>query len=239
MYNVNLIINALSEIKIHRDIDSLLSQKLIEVQDAERERIAIDLNEVVNQILYAAKLRIELTLQTLKEKTGLEVFDEIEESGHLLEKGIVEIRKISGNLIPDSILNLGVIPSMNNLIEAYSNGNGRKIKLNINNFNKRFDREKEISIYRIIETYLNLSGRHFKAVNISVDMKIELDYITISLENDGDITAIEEAKEEYRKNNIKVGLGEIKRRVLSQSGNIKINTADDKKLKIYITIPVK
>lgn len=229
----------MSEIKIHQEIDSLLSQKLIEVQDSERERIANDLNEIVNQILYAAKLRIELTLQTLKEKTGNEVFDEIEESGRLLEKGIVEIRKISRNLIPDSILNLGVIPSMNNLIEAYSSGNGKKIKLNLNNFNERFEREKEISIYRIIETYLNLSGRYFKAVNIYVDMKIELNYITITLENDGDLNVIKGAKEVNKRNNIRVGLGEIKRRVLSQNGNIVINADDDKKLKINITIPVK
>ena len=140
------------EIKTHQDIDSLLSQKLIEVQDAEREKIAVDLNEVVNQILYAAKLRIELTLQTLKEKTGIDVFDEIEESSHLLAKGIVEIRKISGNLIPDSILNLGVIPSMNNLIESYSSDAKRNIKLKINNFDKRLSREKEISLYRRNET---------------------------------------------------------------------------------------
>jgi len=228
----------LSEIKIHQDIDSLLSQKLIEVQDAEREKIAIDLNEVVNQILYAAKLRIELTLQTLKEKTGIDVFDEIEESSQLLEKGIVEIRKISGNLIPDSILNLGVIPSMNNLIESFSSDHKRKIKFKINKFDKRLSREKEISLYRIIETYLSISGRQLMAENISVDMKIDLNYITISLENDGELEIVKREKGERERRSLRLGLGEIKRRVLSQNGKIDINAGDDKKLKIKIKIPI-
>ncbi len=226
------------EIKTHQDIDSLLSQKLIEVQDAEREKIAVDLNEVVNQILYAAKLRIELTLQTLKEKTGIDVFDEIEESSHLLEKGIVEIRKISGNLIPDSILNLGVIPSMNNLIESYSSDAKRNIKLKINNFDKRLSREKEISLYRIIETYLKISGRYLLAENISVDMKVDLNYITISLENDGKFEIMKREEGDQDRRSFRLGLGEIKRRVLSQNGKIEVNAGDDKKLKMKIKIPI-
>jgi PAS domain S-box-containing protein len=92
----------------------LIAQAVVEAQEKERSLIGKELHDNVNQILSTSKLYLEVARNDDKERSNL-----IDMSTKGISDAINEIRTISRSLVPSSIGDLGLVESIQDLVEKH------------------------------------------------------------------------------------------------------------------------
>ena len=210
---------------------SELMNTVIAVQDKERKRIAEDLHDTLGSILSAAKLKLSAIAETSpgNDRTGGNNYDD---TLNLLDEAVNEMRNISHNLLPASLLKLGLVAGLQNLMNKISAGSGLHINFIAHGFKDRLDETTEVSIYRIILEAINNIVKHARAKNVTVQLVQYEDYINILVEDDG----IGFDRSLVTKEN-GIGLNNILSRVDHMKGNIDIDTKPKAGTVINIDIP--
>ncbi|HUS00226.1 MAG TPA: ATP-binding protein [Chitinophagaceae bacterium] len=207
-----------------------LMNTVINVQDKERKRIAEDLHDTLGSILSAAKLKLSAIADS--PVNGSNGGNNYDDTMNLLDEAVNEMRNISQNLLPASLLKLGLVSGLKNLMEKISSASGLKINFIAHGFKGRLDETIEVSIYRIILEAINNVVKHAKAKNVTVQLVQYEDYINILVEDDGvGFDRSLAAKENG------IGLNNIISRVDYMKGNIDIDTKPKAGTVINIDIP--
>ena len=208
-----------------------LMNTVIVVQDQERKRIAEDLHDTLGSILSAAKLKLSAIAENDNDHGQHNHYDD---TLGLLDEAVNEMRNISHNLLPASLLRLGLVAGLKNLMNKISNKSGLQINFVAYGFKERIDETIEVSIYRIVLEAINNVVKHAKAKNVTVQLVQHDNYINILVEDDGvgfDRSAV--LKEQG------IGLNNILSRVDHMKGNIEIDTKPRAGTVINIDIPYK
>jgi signal transduction histidine kinase len=152
---------------------------VIEAQELERKRIAGDLHDSVGQMLSLSKLQLS---EIMDFEAGLASAQKqiIDRTAKIIDDTCQEVRNISHNLMPGSLIRLGLEAVGKDIVRKINSSN--KIQASfISNLNgARFDEKIEISDFRIIQEILNNILKHAKASKIDIilnrhfDEKLEL-----------------------------------------------------------------
>lgn len=166
------------ELKNKYQYDLLRSS--IEVQEAERKRIAHDLHDEIGALLTTSRIyfnqlspgQAEEQLQQVSGKMNL-LFDEM----------MANIRRISHDLRPVVLENLGLVEAIDSLQEKLTEaGMGfcftHKISFNMT-------KEAELNLYRIIQELIGNTLKHAKAQNIFIDMNMHGERFHLNYSDDG------------------------------------------------------
>ncbi|KIA94828.1 histidine kinase [Flavobacterium sp. KMS] len=202
-----------------------VSNALIEGEEVERKRIARDLHDGLGSMLSGLKMHLNLA-----EKDNATNKIEI---GTLLDSSIKELRNISQNLMPESLLKLNLENALRDLCIANSNSKTR-IEFQYLVQNQNLSKNYEIMIYRIIQELLNNTLKYANATQILVSCSQNQDVFFITVEDNGVGFNVSEIK-----NNIGMGLRNIKNRVEFLNGKLEIDSKENKGTSTYIELKVK
>lgn len=214
-----------------------LNQKQYEVKRAlllgeeqERKRIATELHDGMGSMLSTLKLNaesIDLDEKQLSSKEIVAYRNIID----LIDKACVELRNISHNMIPTGMEQFGLIQSLNSIIKKINNSSKTIFNLDTYNLNDRFNRELELSLYRITLELINNIIKHSNASNATIQLIKNEESITLMVVDDG---------KGFDLNNIKEGMGlqNIKSRVDVFNGKLTIDTQPDRGSTFIIEIPI-
>jgi len=206
-----------------------MAQAVVDAQEKERADIGYELHDNVNQILSTSKLYLELAKNDETQRMDL-----ISRSISSIGDAVAEIRHISQSLVPASIDDLGLIASVDDLLE-----NIRFTKaLNVEFFHtgdvECLIREKiKLVIFRIIQEQVTNALKHAEATNIFIDLVAEPGMIELSISDDGKGFDLEHIKTKKG-----VGLKNIANRVELVNGKIRLESAPGKGCKLRISIPI-
>lgn len=132
-----------------------LSRKLLNIQEAERRRIALELHDEIGQTLTGLKLTLEM--QSRRTNAG----DELAQAQTLVNDLMARVRQLSLDLRPATLDHLGLLPSLLWLIRNYTTQTGIEVDLNHHGISqRRFAPELETSAYRIVQEALTNVARH-------------------------------------------------------------------------------
>lgn len=98
-----------------------LSKRLWTVQEEERERIARELHDEAGQAMTALKLNLDLAR---RESDLTRVRARIAEAADLAGTVLEELRRISSDLRPGGLHELGLVPTLRALVEGFGKRNG-------------------------------------------------------------------------------------------------------------------
>ncbi len=147
-----------------------LTQRIIDTQEQERGRVARELHDSVSQMLVGVRYALELTRRRLA--TG------DPRAGESLEKGISalgstvqEVRRISRDLRPGVLDDLGLGPAIKALAEDFSARTGIAIEFETVVFRGRLDQEARIALYRIAQEALTNIERHSLASHVHIMLR--------------------------------------------------------------------
>ncbi len=147
-----------------------LTQRIIDTQEEERGRVARELHDGISQMLVGVRYALELA------KRRLTLSDD--RAGESLDKGInglggaiQEVRRISRDLRPGALDDLGLAPALQALTDDFSTRTGIKIDFETVVFRNRLDQNARIALYRIAQEALTNIERHAKASRVAVDVK--------------------------------------------------------------------
>ncbi len=207
----------------------LVAQAVVDAQEKERSLIGKELHDNINQILSTAKLYLEVARNDEKERISL-----IDMSTQGISDAINEIRTISRSLVPSSIGDLGLVESIQDLVESIK----LTRKLNVEFYyhpgiDDLMSEQQKLMIFRIAQEQVNNVMKHAQAKNLIIELFAEDNMINISISDDGKGFDPEQVR--HKKG---VGLFNITSRAELFNGKVSINSAPGKGCTLNINIPI-
>jgi two-component system, NarL family, sensor kinase len=206
-------------------------QASIQSQERERKRFAQDLHDGMGQLITA----LRLALHSVNKGTSLEERVSVLERGEgILNDMHNEIRSIAFNLMPQTLVKHGLVPALREMADRINELN--KVKVRVSNFDmpQRLNEVAEVSLYRIIQEWVNNVIKYSDAKQIQVQLTGYEDEINIIIEDDGkgfDVLDLENSNGNGWKN--------IKSRLSLIRGSIEIDSRKDMTgVTVVIGIPI-
>lgn len=204
-----------------------INQATIDSQEQERSEIGKELHDNVNQILTTTKLYLDLALTNTELKDDL-----IAKSNKNIISVINEIRQLSRSLMDPTLGDLGLLDSINDLIENINLT--RKLHVSLAAEEKvetLLSKNYKLTVFRIIQEALNNAIKHAKATGVEIFFNIDAGNIKLVIKDDGigfDATSVK----------LGAGLQNIQNRVYLVNGTYSIQTSPGKGCKITIEFPI-
>jgi two-component system sensor histidine kinase DegS len=168
----------------HRKELQHLSERIVLIQEEERNKLSRELHDQTGQALIALKTNLEVIDKLLPEDAH-EPRKWILESKQFLVETIHEIRNISFALKPPMLDDLGLVPT----IESYSKDFSTRTKIAVNVKSNLKDENirpnLELSLYRMVQEALTNVVKHSGAKNVQIDIYHENSKLVLSIEDDG------------------------------------------------------
>ena len=160
----------------------VLSQSLLDVQEAERRRIALELHDQIGQILTGLKLKLEMIGRTPKD-ASMERFDDVQE---LVNELISRTRELSLDLRPATLDHLGLLSALHSHLRHYTSQTNVSVDFEHDGLEgRRFSPELETASFRIVQEALTNIARHAGSGDAVVNIHVSESELTIRIEDHG------------------------------------------------------
>lgn len=198
-----------------------------QAEEEQRELIGRDLHDGVGQML--AYLSVYFNLLIEKEKI---VKADIEKAQSTIRRMIDEVRRLSRNLAPPTIKELGFRESIVELINSYSIISKPQFRLTMykGKDHQGLLHEHKITVYRILQELSSNTFKYAKANKVDISIEQEQHGILLRYKDDG---------VGFNAKTVKKGLGikSILSRVEFYGGDMKLNTSPGRGTEVIIRIP--
>jgi PAS domain S-box-containing protein len=211
-------------------LSQLLLEKMIETQEQERERISRDLHDGIGQNLAAIKLHLHSL--SAKYDNKKDITSELKKVPEIVQDAIIDLRRICFNTLPIVLQEYGLLKAIKELQLSVSNMDF-EIKFKHENNFPHLSKTLEISIFRIIQEFINNSIKHSDGTMVKIDLTNNNGNIILNLKDNGNGFDIKnmEAFKGY-------GLKNVQNRVESFKGELKINSTKDKGTEYDVVFPI-
>ena len=162
--------------KLAKEKQLQISESMLKAEEQERQRIAQDLHDSIGGMLTGLKFRI-----AGKQKGE---FDLTNELPHKLNDILGEVRRISHNLMPDSLRQFGLIAALEQLCLSMRNN---KVQIQFENYEDdvRLDFQKGLAIYRIVQEAISNALKYADADLIIVQVSKSQGILQVLIEDNG------------------------------------------------------
>jgi signal transduction histidine kinase len=155
----------------------------VQSQENERKRFAQDLHDGMGQLISALRLALLSVHHNSSLEHRVEVVNKAE---GLLNDMHREIRSIAFNLMPQTLVQHGLVPALREMSDRINNSNQIVIRVDSFDVPWRLNEVQEISLYRVIQEWINNVVKYSSAGLIEVQLVGHEREITIIIEDNGD-----------------------------------------------------
>jgi PAS domain S-box-containing protein len=205
-----------------------LAARLQTVREEERKRVARELHDQLGQTLTAMKIDLSSLIHELpaeKERRAASLLK-------LIDQTIHSVRRISNDLRPAVLDDLGLIGAVEWAAREFENRTGTKCWLDLPGDDTVVDRELATSLFRILqETFTNVA-RHADASRVDVRLARENGSMTLEVRDDG-----KGISEEQLSDRSSLGILGMRERALLLGGELAISGAPGQGTTIRVRVP--
>jgi len=212
-----------------------LAAKLLTAQEHEQKRMSRELHDELGQSLLALKLQvrsIEQKIGTRRQKLRHKCSEMLSYIDELLRN----VERLSRDLSPLILENLGLTSALRWLFEDFSRRTGIESRLHIAGLDDLFSPASQILIYRVIQECLTNAAKHAHASQISLRVHRHEWFVTFEIEDDGrgfDAAKVAAAASMERG----LGLAAMEERVRMLGGVLSIDSGEQGGTKISFEVP--
>ncbi|MEE4255526.1 MAG: sensor histidine kinase [Bacteroidales bacterium] len=176
----NKIISAQKIRQLEEEKKHLAARFLVEGEERERKRVAMELHDNLGVLLSATKMSFSEIRDKSPENAEL-----ITKASRLLEQASSDVRKISHNLMPGLLTKLGLYEALEELFENLNDQHGMDAFMEVVGPKNRLDENTEIMIYRMMQEIINNTLKHAEAKSVDMVMIVDENEINITYSDDG------------------------------------------------------
>ncbi len=214
-----------------------LSTQLLKAQEIERKRISMELHDGLGQALNVMKLRIRFIEKGLEECQD-SAREDCESLLGYLDEVIEDVRRLSRDLSPAILEDLGLTAALQWLVSNFRKANAVKVSLTLAEIDGLFSESRCITIYRVIQEALTNVGKHSRAGHVSVSIRRHDDRVDFSVEDDGTgFNAQEPTQRDAFERG--VGLKTMSERVRMMGGAFELWSRQGEGTRIYFSLPIE
>ena len=213
-----------------------LAARVVQAQEEERRRIARELHDEVGQLLTGAKLSQEMLVADLPAELT-ELRERALENVDLIDATMDVVRKLSLDLRPAALDELGLRAALEWHIERYQHRTGLQVTLRQEAFPSQLPDPLATAVYRIIQEALTNVARHASAESIVVEVACAGRSLCVQVTDDGcgfDAATV-----------LRTGLAEghfglvgLQERAMLLGGKARIESAPGKGTRIAVELPL-
>lgn len=174
----------LAQRKRAEDVLRGLPRLIQEARETERRRVARELHDSVNQMLASAKFRLEAVADQLADQAA-SPWREVLKTKALLEKAINEVRRISHNLRPSELDDLGLVPAVRSLCREFEERTGLPVELDLKALPEKWSPTTELDLYRIIQEALTNVEKHARASQVAIQALRRRHWLHLQVRDNG------------------------------------------------------
>ena len=226
------------ELELRRSQEELrsLSHHIQSVREKESKRMAGEIHDVLGQQLTALKIDLSWLLSRVAPlgESGKEIQDRIGAMSDLVDKTIQSVQKISAELRPVLLDDLGLGPAIEWLAQDFENRTKIKCRVRLSCDDIDLDPDRSTSIFRISQEALTNVARHAKATAIDISLGEQNGALVLRISDNG--KGIKE-NEIYAPSSL--GLMGMRERLRPFSGKLEISGIPDKGTALTVTLPLE
>jgi PAS domain S-box-containing protein len=210
-----------------------LSARVLEAREEEKTLIARELHDELGQLLTALKMDLSSLRQGLP---GEELQAKADEMGRLLDQTVAATRRISADLRPLMLDDLGLADAAGWLVEDFCKRSGIDCRMETSGAEALAEASKAVAtaVYRAIQESLTNIARHSGARNAWVNLSVTERCISVEVEDDGrGITAEAMAKSRS------LGLKGMRERIAYLGGSLDIARAPRGGTRLQLRVPLR
>lgn len=209
-----------------------LATYLTEVRETEKLDLAREMHDELGALLTAAKLDADWIERSLPPDARSLIAQRMARLRQSLIGGITLKRRITNNLRPALLYDLGLIEALKALIEEFRQGEEAiEVTTELPEAEPELSEDLSLSLFRIVQEGLTNIRKYARARHVRISLRINQANIELSIEDDGvgfDVDSPKIARH---------GLAGIKHRVFTHGGKLVLHTAPGEGVRLQAVLP--
>jgi len=155
---------------------------VLEGQEEERKRIAMNIHDGIGQLLTSLKFHIS----SIDLRKPAEAATKLEDINALTRRVIQEVRRVTFNLKPPVLSDYGLVAGLKNLVQEIDRLSDEQVIFeNHGNFNQRLSSKVENNIYRIVQEAINNAIKYAHSDKVEVIIAHEQEELSVMVKDYG------------------------------------------------------
>lgn len=210
-----------------------LALRIERVGEEERKRIARDIHDELGQVLTVLTFEISHILKKL-DSGQKELKDKASEALSLVDNALDSVHRISSELRPAVLDNLGITAAIEWQAKEFENKTGIECEFSFEPEEIVLDENLSVEVFRIFQEALTNVARHSKATRVALLMKKDEDNLAMRITDNGRGIREEEISDVKA-----TGVAGMRARVYPWDGTFEIKGIRGKGTTINVTVPLK
>jgi two-component system sensor histidine kinase DegS len=214
----------------------LLAVRIIKAQEDERRRIAREMHDGPAQSMSNVVLKAEIC-EKIAEIDIKEAIAELKGLKDVVRSCLTEVRRIIYDLMPMSIEDLGLRPTLQKYIDNFSKQYRIRVDFNVRgDYNRIKDKNIALAAFRVVQESLNNIRKHADATFVNIQMECSQKSFILRIKDDGkgfDATKVTYSQDE----NSGFGVVGMKERVELLDGTFSIMSAVGTGTTVKVKLP--
>jgi two-component system, NarL family, sensor histidine kinase UhpB len=195
----------------------------IRAQEQERQRLAQDLHDEVNQALTAILLRLEATIQ--EAPSALQ--EELRDTKQLAAQAMEELLRLARRLRPAVLDDHGLMPALHTQVRDFTEQTGIRATFHPQGAPTRLSPEQQLAIYRVTQEGLSNVAQHASASRVRVELSF-IGRTVLRISDDGSGFT--------RRRSDRLGMEGMRERALLAGGHLSIWSEEGAGTRVELTI---
>jgi two-component system, NarL family, sensor histidine kinase UhpB len=195
----------------------------IRAQEQERQRLAQDLHDEVNQALTAILLRLEATIQ----EAPAELQEELRDTKRLAGQAMEELLRLARRLRPAVLDDHGLMPALHTQVRDFTEQTGIRATFHPQGSPSRLSPEQQLAIYRVTQEGLSNIAQHACAQRVRVELSF-VGRTVLRISDDGSGFT--------RRKSDRLGMEGMRERALLAGGHLSIWSEEGVGTRVELTI---
>jgi two-component system, NarL family, sensor kinase len=208
-------------------------QSQLEIQEKAFNDISNEIYNNIGQMLSLAKLNLNTLDTGLPETTE----EKIRYSKELVGQAIIDLRQASKSLNPKWVTETGIRNAIQHELELISRAGQYKTDLLLNGEPFKFDRQKELVIFRIFQELLNNIIKHANAKTVFVRLLYQPRLFNLTVSDDGD--GFEMSAYQPHKPSPGLGISNMQNRATLIGGSFQLSSTLGKGTTVSVNLPLE
>ena len=213
-----------------------LPRRIIEAQENERQRVARELHDSVNQVIASVKMRLRKIGEfALLNPAARELLARCEE---LLVLALEENRRIAHDLRPADLDALGLNDVCRNFCRQFQARTNLVVKTRLARFAQRCPPAMELNLFRIVQEALNNVEKHARAKTILLQFVVQKTGLILKIRDDGRGFNPAASKAAKRRGE-GIGLTNMRERAAIMGGTCELESVPNQGTTITVRVPLQ
>ncbi len=181
---IGMVVTDMTQARRNEELLRTITQRVLQAQEAERGRVALELHDGITQMLCALIVHSQALVNKLAphERTAK---CEAMKLCAMAGEAVKEVERISHNLRPSVLDQLGLVAALRDTSTEFAKRTGLIVKLTCLELTATLPADTEWTLYRILQEALQNVEKHARARHVTVTLTQRNNCVQLAIKDDG------------------------------------------------------